>query len=84
MLEIQRLRRVAQAALGEQFDIRAFHVEVLKDGAIPLQVLETKIQRRIKAQRMPAASRACHAPRPLAMLNPGPRRTARTRVRGDA
>ena len=56
MLEIQRLRRLAQAALGKQFDIRAFHVEVLQDGAVPLQVLETKIQRWIEAQRTPAAS----------------------------
>jgi hypothetical protein len=56
MLEIQRLRRLAQEALGEQFDIRAFHVEVLKDGAVPLQVLETKVQRWIEAQRTPAAS----------------------------
>ena len=56
MLEIQRLRRVAQEALGERFDIRAFHVEVLQDGAVPLQVLETKIQRWIEAQRTPADS----------------------------
>ena len=54
MLEIQRLRRVAQEALGDRFDIRAFHVEVLKDGAVPLQVLETKIQRWIATQRTPA------------------------------
>ena len=32
----------------------AFHVEVLKDGAVPLQVLEAKIQRWIEAQRTPA------------------------------
>ena len=56
MLEIQRLRRIAQEALGDRFDIRAFHVEVLQDGAVPLQVLETKIQRWIEAQRTPADS----------------------------
>ncbi len=56
MLEIQRLRRVAQEALGERFDIRAFHVEVLRDGAVPLQVLEKKIQRWVEAQRTPADS----------------------------
>ena len=62
MLEIQRLRRVAQAALGEQFDIRAFHVEVLKDGAVPLQVLETKIQRWIEARvRRPQPSHSTAA-----------------------
>ncbi len=56
MLEIQRLRRVAQEALGDRFDVRAFHVEVLKDGAVPLQVLETKVQRWIETQRSPADS----------------------------
>jgi hypothetical protein len=56
MLEIQRLRRVAQEALGDRFDIRAFHVEVLQDGAVPLQVLETKVQRWIETQRTPADS----------------------------
>jgi hypothetical protein len=56
MLEIQRLRRVAQEALGDRFDIRAFHVEVLQDGAVPLQVLETKVQRWIEAQRTTADS----------------------------
>ncbi len=45
MLEIQRLRRVAEQALGERFDIRSFHDEILKDGGVPLQVLEAKIQR---------------------------------------
>jgi hypothetical protein len=54
MLEIQRLRRVAQEALGQRFDVRAFHVEVLKDGAVPLQVLESKVQRWIEAQQTPA------------------------------
>jgi len=56
MLEIQRLRRVAQEALGDRFDIRAFHVELLQDGAVPLQVLETKVQRWIATQRTPADS----------------------------
>lgn len=50
MLEIQRLRHVAEQALGERFDIRAFHHEVLRDGGIPLQVLEAKVQRWIAAQ----------------------------------
>lgn len=51
MLEIQRLRGVAEAALGERFDIRGFHDEVLKDGGVPLQVLQVKVQRWIDRQR---------------------------------
>lgn len=44
-LEIQRLRAEAQAALGDQFDIRAFHDRVLEDGAVPLSMLREKIER---------------------------------------
>ena len=42
-LTIQRLRRKAEAALGARFDIRAFHQQVLGSGALPLPVLEAKI-----------------------------------------
>ena len=50
MLEIQRLRGVAEKALGKRFDIRRFHDEVLKDGGVPLQVLEAKIERFIASE----------------------------------
>jgi uncharacterized protein (DUF885 family) len=49
MLRIQELRATAEAALGERFDIRAFHDEVLKDDAVPLDVLSAKIERWIAA-----------------------------------
>ncbi|MCD9127194.1 DUF885 domain-containing protein [Luteimonas fraxinea] len=42
-LKIQELRKRSEAALGEAFDIREFHAEVLKDGALPLPLLEAKI-----------------------------------------
>ncbi len=42
-LEIRRLREHAQAMLGEQFDIRAFHDLVLEDGAMPLSQLGPKV-----------------------------------------
>ncbi|MGN0858081.1 MAG: DUF885 domain-containing protein, partial [Stenotrophomonas sp.] len=41
-LKIQQLRQQAQKELGEAFDIRAFHAEVLKDGSLPLDLLDTK------------------------------------------
>ena len=50
-LTIQRLRRKAEAALGERFDIRAFHEQVLGSGALPLPILEAKIDRWIAASR---------------------------------
>ena len=53
-LKFLELRAKAQAALGPAFDIRAFHDEVLKDGAMPLHVLEAKLDEWI-AQQMPPA-----------------------------
>ncbi|MBC2668634.1 DUF885 domain-containing protein [Novosphingobium piscinae] len=50
-LTILRLRDKARTALGERFDIRAFHEQVLGSGALPLSVLEAKIDRWIAAQR---------------------------------
>ncbi|MFC3174596.1 DUF885 domain-containing protein [Novosphingobium bradum] len=49
-LTIQRLRARAEAALGPRFDIRAFHEQVLGSGALPLPVLEAKIDRWIAGQ----------------------------------
>ncbi|QFU77902.1 DUF885 domain-containing protein [Halioglobus maricola] len=47
-LKIVELREKARTALGEDFDIRAFHDEVLKDGPVPLSILEAKIDRLIE------------------------------------
>ena len=51
-LEIERLRERAGRELGERFDLREFHDEVLGDGIIPLPVLQTKIDRWIEARRV--------------------------------
>mgnify|MGYP006195653921 CR=1 FL=1 len=48
---LTRDRDKAEAALGDDFDVRAFHAEVLKDGSVPLDVLEDKINRWIAAQQ---------------------------------
>ena len=42
-LKIIEMRRKAEKALGKKFDVRAFHDEVLKDGALPLQIFEAKM-----------------------------------------
>jgi uncharacterized protein (DUF885 family) len=44
-LKIQELKKKAKAQLGDRFDPREFHAEVLKDGAVPLEVLQDKIDR---------------------------------------
>ena len=53
-LKILELRHQAEAALGDRFDIRAFHDAVLSQGAVPLDVLDRQIHDWIEAQRVDA------------------------------
>ncbi len=56
-LKIVELREHAKKELGDKFDIRAFHDEVLGGGALPLDVLETRINAwiaAVKAGKAPA------------------------------
>ena len=50
-LKISELRARAERELGDRFDIRRFHTVVLADGALPLDVLEAKIDRWITEQK---------------------------------
>ena len=50
-LKILELRDRAKAALGDKFDIRAFHDQVLDSGALPLDVLSEKIDAWIATQK---------------------------------
>jgi uncharacterized protein (DUF885 family) len=47
-LRIVELREMARQALGDRFDIRAFHDVVLGSGAIPLDQLEVHVQRLVQ------------------------------------
>jgi len=51
MLKIQALRAKAEAALGEDFDIRGFHDAVLGGGAMPLTLLERRIDQWIAEEQ---------------------------------
>ncbi|WP_456991411.1 DUF885 domain-containing protein [Luteibacter sp. PvP120] len=50
-LKIRALREKAEKALGESFDLRAFHDTVLSLGSVPLPVLEQHVDEWIAAQR---------------------------------
>ena len=50
-LTIQRLRQKAESELGDKFDIKDFHAQVLNTGALPLPVLEKKIDAWIAAKK---------------------------------
>jgi uncharacterized protein (DUF885 family) len=50
-LTIQRLKTKAKTALGSKFDVREFHDQILNTGALPLTVLEKKIDNWIAAQK---------------------------------
>ena len=44
MLKIHELREFSRQKLGENFDIRAFHDVVLGGGALPMKILERRVQ----------------------------------------
>ena len=49
-LKILELRALAQKELGPKYDIRAFHDEILDGGALPLDVLETRVKAWIQSR----------------------------------
>lgn len=52
MIKIVELREKARAALGEMFDLRTFHDAVLKNGSLPLSILEQVIDEYIAKQKI--------------------------------
>jgi uncharacterized protein (DUF885 family) len=50
-LKIRELRRLTEQQLGDAFDIREFHHVVLKDGSLPLPLLEQNVKQYIATQK---------------------------------
>ena len=51
MMKILELREKAKAALGDRFDLKAFHTAVIENGPLPLTVLEQVIDAWIAEQK---------------------------------
>jgi uncharacterized protein (DUF885 family) len=51
-LKIRELRRESERVLGERFDVRRFHDEVLRHGAVPLDILERNVREWIGAEQL--------------------------------
>jgi len=57
-ITLRELRAEAEAALGEDFDIRAFHDLVLEEGAMPLSLLEGRVRAWVSKQKTAKAAPA--------------------------
>jgi uncharacterized protein (DUF885 family) len=56
-LQILKLRSYAKEQLGDSFDIRKYHDEVLGAGALPLDVLSARIHEWVEKQKAAAATK---------------------------
>jgi uncharacterized protein (DUF885 family) len=51
VLKIQELRKRAETELGDKFDQREFHETVLKNGGLPLEILEEQVNDYIQQKK---------------------------------
>jgi uncharacterized protein (DUF885 family) len=56
-MKIKELRADAAKELGDRFDIRQFHDQVLDNGALPLDILEKRIKEWVAAKQKAAPVR---------------------------
>ena len=57
MLSEKQFRERAKTELGPQFDLKTFHDEILSGGALPLDILEARVNRWIQGQ-LPATAKS--------------------------
>ncbi|HVT57812.1 MAG TPA: DUF885 domain-containing protein [Thermoanaerobaculia bacterium] len=63
-IKIKQLRRQAEEALGERFDVRDFHDVILRGGAVTLPILEELVRDYIRAASAPRAGSSASPPAP--------------------
>ena len=68
MIKILELRERAKKELGPKFDIRDFHDVVLKNGAVPLPVLDGLVNDYIAAKKSSSARQEKRSPRPRGVV----------------
>jgi uncharacterized protein (DUF885 family) len=64
-LEILKLRERAKNELGNRYDIRAFHDEILNGGALPMDVLESRVTSWIAAQKSQPKDKRAKRTKPM-------------------
>jgi uncharacterized protein (DUF885 family) len=52
MIKIQELRKMAEAELGDKFDLKGFHDTVLGGGALPLDLLEKVVKQWVEEEKV--------------------------------
>jgi uncharacterized protein (DUF885 family) len=50
-IKIVQLRRYAEQALGDKFDIRDFHESILRSGPVTLDILDDRVKQWVSAQK---------------------------------
>ena len=55
-LKLKELRALAARELGDKFDVREFHDQVLDNGAVPLDILEQRIREWLAARKLVKAA----------------------------
>ncbi|MBU0639075.1 MAG: DUF885 domain-containing protein, partial [Planctomycetes bacterium] len=49
-MHIQELRRTAEQALGDRFDVKAFHDHLLSEGSLPISLLERRMAKWVEGR----------------------------------
>jgi uncharacterized protein (DUF885 family) len=81
-LRLQALREQAELALGDNFNIRAFHRQILLEGALPMPVLERKLEAWISSQKAAYSGAEYDKTDPVVLLDktPAPGRPLRVQA----